>query len=264
MAINTVIHTNEQSIDRVLGAGVPVLLVFWKDRAQPMQELDPVLERLAARYAGRALIAKVNADEEKALVQRYRVEQIPTLVFVKDKQPKATIVGSVPERDLDRWFRYLLEGGSRPPLPKGPSVPLHVHRTGPAQPNGSAQARPQPGWTRPGRKGQAEPPSTKPITLTDANFQNIIAQGKPVLVDFWAPWCGPCHMIAPSIEQLAKEFQGRAIIGKLNVDENPMTAQQFQVMSIPTVLIFRDGRVVDQLVGVQPLGVLRQRLMQHL
>ena len=85
----------------------------------------------------------------------------------------------------------------------------------------------------------------------------------PVLVDFWAPWCGPCRMVAPSVEQLAREFDGRAVVGKLNVDENPAVAGRYNIMSIPTLLIFKNGAVVDQIVGAQPLEALRQRLVRH-
>ena len=84
-----------------------------------------------------------------------------------------------------------------------------------------------------------------------------------MLVDFWAPWCGPCRTIAPTVEQLATEFQGRAIVGKLNVDENGRTAQSYQIMGIPALYIFKRGQVVEQLVGVQPAQVLRERLARH-
>jgi len=84
-----------------------------------------------------------------------------------------------------------------------------------------------------------------------------------VLVDFWAPWCGPCRMVAPSVEQLAREFAGRAVVGKLNVDDNRMTAGRYNIMSIPSLLILKRGAVVDQIVGVQPMDVLRQRLARH-
>lgn len=100
--------------------------------------------------------------------------------------------------------------------------------------------------------------------LTDANFGEVVSSGLPVLVDFWAEWCGPCRMVAPSVEQLAREFDGRAIVGKLNVDENPMTARKYNIMSIPTLLILKNGTVVDQIVGAQPLPVLRQRLAAHM
>jgi thioredoxin 1 len=84
-----------------------------------------------------------------------------------------------------------------------------------------------------------------------------------VLVDFWAPWCGPCRIVAPHVAQLARDFAGRATIAKLNIDENPQTAQRYDIMSIPTLYIFKNGAVVDQIVGAQPLPVLQQKLARH-
>lgn len=103
---------------------------------------------------------------------------------------------------------------------------------------------------------------SKPITITDQTFQSEVlqARGRPVLVDCWAPWCGPCRMIAPVLDQLAAESQGRYRIAKLNVDDNPQTASQFKIASIPTLLIFRDGKLVDRLIGVQPKQAIAERL----
>lgn len=101
----------------------------------------------------------------------------------------------------------------------------------------------------------------KYVTLTDGNFQDeVLNSDKPVLVDFWATWCGPCRMIAPAIEQLASEFEGRAVVAKMDVDHNPQVPMQFGVRSIPTLLFFKDGRVVDQLVGAVPKKQLANKL----
>lgn len=90
------------------------------------------------------------------------------------------------------------------------------------------------------------------VTLTDTNFNTeVLKSKKPVLVDFWAPWCGPCRVQGPIIEEVAKQIGEKAVIGKLNVDDNPQHAQQYGVMSIPTLMIFQDGKAVKQFIGVQ-------------
>ena len=95
--------------------------------------------------------------------------------------------------------------------------------------------------------------SDKIITLTDQNFQEEIkASDLPILVDFWAEWCAPCRMIAPMLEEIAEEYAGRLRVGKLNVDQNRSMAAQFGVMSIPTLILFKDGQIVEQMIGAQP------------
>ena len=104
----------------------------------------------------------------------------------------------------------------------------------------------------------------KPIKVTDATFEETISKANtPVLVDFWAEWCGPCKMIAPVLEELATEMDGKLVISKLDVDENPDTAQAFGVMSIPTLLVFKGGKPVDRIVGFQPKPQLKKRLEAH-
>jgi len=101
----------------------------------------------------------------------------------------------------------------------------------------------------------------KPIEIDDSNFDQIVLQAKtPVLVDLWAPWCAPCHMVAPVVEELASEYEGRVIFAKLNVDQNPRTASRYGIMSIPTLLIFKDGKPVSNIVGFRPKAELKRSL----
>lgn len=101
-------------------------------------------------------------------------------------------------------------------------------------------------------------------TITDSDFDNILNGGKPVFVDFWAPWCGPCRIVGPIVEELAPSYAGQAVIGKLNVDENPAVAQRFGVTSIPTLMMFKDGRLVDRMIGAAPKDTLRKFIDRNL
>ena len=96
----------------------------------------------------------------------------------------------------------------------------------------------------------------KTLEITDKNFNDIISKNKTVLVDFWAEWCGPCRMISPIIEELANEYEGKAIIGKLDVDNNQKSSVKYGVRSIPTILTFKDGKIVDRQVGAVPKETL--------
>ena len=105
----------------------------------------------------------------------------------------------------------------------------------------------------------------KPVTFTDDNFQaEVLGSDKPVLVDFWAEWCGPCKMIAPVVEELAKEYDGTLKVGKVDVDANQKVSMQFGIRSIPTLLIFKGGRVVDQVIGAVPKRALADKISKHL
>jgi thioredoxin 1 len=225
MAISTVIHTNGQSVDRVLATGLPILLAFWRRTSPIPTGSETQLDQLAARYAGKAIIAKVDADSERTLIDRFKVGATPAYLVLRGQRPVAELAGAT-LNDAGAWLAHLVDG--------------------------AAQPAPRPASS-----------SNMPITVTDADFQSVIAGPGPILVDFWAPWCGPCRMVAPHVEQLAKDFAGRAVIAKMNVDENPQTSQRYQIMSIPALFIFKDGAVVDRIVGAQPLQILQQHLTRY-
>jgi len=107
--------------------------------------------------------------------------------------------------------------------------------------------------------------SGKYLVATDLSFKSeILESDKVALVDFWAAWCGPCMMLGPVIEELANDYEGRAVIAKLNVDENPNTAAQYGIRSIPSLLIFKNGQVVDQMLGAMPKNMISKKIDEHI
>ena len=105
--------------------------------------------------------------------------------------------------------------------------------------------------------------SGKPVELTDANFVQTVKSHRLVVVDFWAPWCGPCRMVSPVLEELASEMVGLATFGKVNVDDNPTVSQQFGIQGIPTIVVFKDGEPVDGLVGAAPKQMIEARIRPY-
>jgi thioredoxin 1 len=99
------------------------------------------------------------------------------------------------------------------------------------------------------------------VQLSDSGFEkDVLKSSKPVLVDFWAPWCGPCRMLGPIVEEIAKEYAGKVVVGKMNTDENPDTASRYNISAIPTMLLFKGGQVVEQMVGVHSKKDIKEKL----
>ena len=113
-----------------------------------------------------------------------------------------------------------------------------------------------------GNKMSEDMPNT-PLNLTDADIDSNVKKYPTIIVDCWAPWCGPCRMVGPIVEELAKEMQGKVVFGKLNVDENTQTSAKHQIMSIPTMLVFKNGQLIDKLIGAMPKEILKSKIEEY-
>lgn len=233
MAFDTPLNSNEQSFDRVLRAGLPVLAIFFNGALDATRE--EALKTLAQGNAGKLLVAKIRADENPALAQRYAIRTVTALTFQNgDEFSRAENPSS---DELRAHAAYVMGRGAKPDDRRQ------------ATDDGRTRVETQTAQ------------NNHPVKVTDATFaREVLGAPLPVLVDFWAEWCGPCRMIAPALEKLAREYGGRARIAKLNVDENPRIAAQYQVQGIPTLLLVKNGKVVDRIVGALPEAQLRAQL----
>ncbi len=226
------ITANDASIERVLAQKLPVLLYIF-DRAQSSHQ--EALERIAKQHAGSLLVVRVNAEENPETHTRLERPALPAVIGITDGQVKSQS-SATQTSEIEAHANYLLGRGPRP---------TERHQETKTQPRTAAGAdeRQAAGSTAPGA----------PIHVSDATFASeVLNSDIPVLVDFWAPWCGPCHMVAPTLDRLAQQYAGRIKIAKLNVDENGRTPSQYQISGIPHLIMFKNGTIAGRLVGAHP------------
>lgn len=228
------INVTDGAFERVvLGATLPVVAAFWSRGEGNTEPLRQVLAAAAQRYAGRVRVVALEAGDAPQTHARFQVDSLPQFLFFRDGRLVARARGQPTLESLRPWVERFLLGEGPSPAGVGPHG--------------------------------AEGPAAQPLVVSDDDFDRLVlgASG-PVLVDFWAAWCGPCRMLAPTIERLARALAGRVRVAKLDVDANPVTAQRYGVQGIPTLIIFKNGQEVDRLVGVQPERVILERLEECL
>jgi thioredoxin len=227
---DSVLASSDLSLDRVLSAGLPVALVFYDQ--SPPADLRQTMDELARTYAGKALIVMLARKDAPQAASRFGVRQFPSLVTVRDGK-MVTTAEAVKPADLKPHIAHLLGEGPQP-VPRVPEQPRAA----------------------PGAAGDGHP-----LSVNETSFEReVLRADRPVLVDFWAPWCAPCRMVAPALEALARDQAKALKVVKVNVDENPGLASRYGAMSIPTMIVVKGGREVDRWVGALPEQAIRGRV----
>lgn len=227
---DAVLTSNDQSLDRVLNAGLAVELVFYDHELSA--DLRQTMDDLARQYAGKALIVKLARADAPQAISRFGIRQFPTLVAIRAGKTVAVQAG-MRAVDLKPYLAHLLGEG---PLP----MPRAVERP---------------------KEESSHTTDAGPVSVNEADFEReVLRADRPVLVDFWAPWCAPCRMVAPILEALAHEQPKALKVVKVNVDENPGLASRYGAMSIPTMIVINGGREVDRWVGALPENMIRGRV----
>lgn len=227
--LDTPITTDDRSLKKVLGQKQPALVVLHD--GQRDKPLEDALKKAARKHSGDLLVVRVNINENPDTHARYDHMATPALVTLTKAffgRKLKSQQENIRPADVRAHIAHLLDDE---PLPEPDSAQ--------ASDNGSSDSA----------KGG-------PVHVTDSNFRKQVLKSKtPVLVDFWAPWCGPCRSIAPYIEELSEEYAGKLRVAKLNTDENRVMAQRYQIRSIPTFIVFDGGQPVYRFSGANPARI---------
>lgn len=209
----------------VLNSDVPVVVDFWAPWCGPCRMVGPILDELAVEYDGKVKIVKINVDDNNEWAQKYGVRGIPTMLFVNGDDTQ-NVVGAHPKANIKANIEKMLV----PAAPAAPATPA------------------------------AEMDLSKPLNLGDADFQaQVLDSDVPVVVDFWAPWCGPCRMVGPILDELAAEYDGKVKIVKINVDDHKEWAGKYGVRGIPTMLFVKGGEA-ESVVGAHPKASIKANI----
>lgn len=203
----------ETTFDGFVDGNKCALIDCWAPWCGPCRRMGPIIEELSKDLEGKVAVAKLNTDEAPGISARFEITAIPTLLIFKDKVLVETLVGLRPKQDI---LAVLMARGLI--------------------------------------EGKKDEPEEKHFStkVTDNNFNEFIRSKDFALVDCWAPWCKPCMRMGPIIEALAEMSQDKIAVGKLNVDENPAVSLSYNIQSIPTLLIYKNGKQVDCIVGLSP------------
>ncbi len=222
--LDTPITTTDQNLDRVLSQELPILLIF--HRGDVDRPLEDALNKSAKKHAGELLVVRVDVREGNGSHVKYGEPGTPALVALESgkKHKVKSDADTIRPGDVRAHIAHLLE-----------DTPLPAKKT-----NASA----------------AGATAGEPIVVDDKNFRQKVLKSKvPVLVDFWATWCQPCHMIAPHVEKLAKEYEGKLVVAKMDVDRNQVMPRRYQVSSIPTLIIFEGGQPAQRITGANAVAL---------
>ncbi len=209
-----VTELTEDTFDAFVDDNRFVLIDCWAPWCGPCRRMGPVIEELSGELEGKVAVAKLNTDDNQGIAMRFRINAIPTLLIFKDKVMLEPLVGLRPKSDI---LDFLAKNGM-------------IEGATPAEEEEKHYA----------------------AKVTDDNFNEFIRSKDYALVDCWAPWCKPCLRMGPVIEELAKISQDDIAVGKLNVDENPGVSLNFNIQSIPALLVFKKGKQVGTIIGYSP------------